>query len=227
MVELVEMEIRELMTEMGFDGEKVAMIKGSALCALEGKNPEIGSEAVLKLLEACDTHVPVPQRDLDKPFLLPVEGTYSIPGRGTVVTGRLERGKLKKGTEVEFLGYEKTFKSTVTGIEMFHKILEYAEAGDQLGALVKGLKREDIRRGMVMAKPGTVKAHNHIEAQAYILTPEEGGRKRPVQDRMQLQIYSKTWDAPVSVTVPGKNLAMPGEDAKLVLNYFSRFHSNL
>ncbi|XP_058789528.1 elongation factor Tu, mitochondrial-like [Phymastichus coffea] len=217
MVELVEMEIRELMTEMGFNGDKVAVIKGSALCALEGKNPEIGKDAILKLLEACDNNVPVPERELDKPFLLPVEGTYSIAGRGTVVTGRLERGKLKKGTEVEFLGYEKSIKSTVTGIEMFHKILEYAEAGDQLGALVKGLKREDVRRGMVMAKPGSIKSHNHIEAQAYILTTEEGGRKKPIQDRIQLQMYSKTWDIPVSVTVPGKNMAMPGEDATLDL----------
>lgn len=214
MVELVEMEIRELMTEMGFDGEKIPVIKGSALSALEGKNPELGSEAILKLLEQVDEHVPVPVRDLDKPFLLPVEGTYSIPGRGTVVTGRLERGKLKKGMEVEFVGYNKQLKTMCTGIEMFHKILETAEAGDQLGALIKGVKREDVRRGMIMAKPGTVKAYDHVEAQAYILTTEEGGRKKPVQDLIQLQMYSKTWDCPAQVTVPGKNLAMPGEDAK-------------
>ncbi|XP_008203573.1 elongation factor Tu, mitochondrial [Nasonia vitripennis] len=217
MVELVEMEIRELMTEMGYDGDKIPVIKGSALSALEGKNPEIGSEAIMKLLEQIDGYVPVPVRDLDKPFLLPVEGTYSIPGRGTVVSGRLERGKLKKGQEVEFVGYNKQLKSTVTGIEMFHKILETAEAGDQLGALIKGVKREDIRRGMIMAKPGSVKAYDHVEAQAYILTSEEGGRKKAVQDHIQLQMYSKTWDCPAQVTIPGKNLAMPGEDAKLDL----------
>ena len=214
MVELVEMEIRELFTEMGLKGEEIPVIKGSALCALEGKNPEIGSEAIIKLLEAIDGHVPLPIRDLDKPFLMPVEGTYSIPGRGTVVTGRLERGKLKKGTEVEFLGYNKQLKSIATGIEMFHKILEQAEAGDQLGALVKGLKRDDVRRGMIMCKPGSMKQHDHVEAQAYILTPEEGGRKKPVQDYIQLQIYSKTWDCPAQIKIPGKNLAMPGEDAK-------------
>ncbi|XP_014210499.1 elongation factor Tu, mitochondrial [Copidosoma floridanum] len=220
LVELVEMEIREVMTGMGFDGEKVPVIKGSALCALEGKNPEIGRDAVIQLLEAVDSHVPVPMRDLDKPFLLPVEGVYSIPGRGTVVSGRLERGKLKKGTEVEFLGYNKQLKSTVTGVEMFHKTLEYAEAGDQLGALVRGLKREDVRRGMVMAKPGTVKAYDHIQAQVYVLTPEEGGRKKPVTEMMQLLVFSRTWDCPAQVSVPEKNLAMPGEDAKLDLKLF-------
>lgn len=216
MIELVEMEIRELMNEMGFKGDTVPVIKGSALCALEGKSPDIGSESVIKLLAAVDEHVPVPARDLDKPFLLPVESTYSIAGRGTVVTGRLERGKLKKGTEVEFIGYNKQLKSTVTGVEMFHKILEQAEAGDQLGALVKGVKRDDVRRGMVMCKPGSVKAFNHVEAQVYILTPEEGGRKKPIPDYQQLQMYSKTWDCPAQVTIPGKNLAMPGEDAKYV-----------
>nr|CAI5831936.1 unnamed protein product [Callosobruchus analis] len=148
MVELVEMEIRELLTEMGFDGENIPIISGSALCALEGKSPEIGSEAILKLLKEIDSYIPTPVRELDKPFLLPVEHTYSIPGRGTVVTGRLERGVLKKGMECEFVGYNKTLKSTVTGVEMFHQILEEAQAGDQLGALVRGLKRDDIKRGV-------------------------------------------------------------------------------
>lgn len=147
MVELVEMEIRELLSEMGFDGEKIPVVTGSALCALEDKNPEIGSESVLKLLNEVDAYIPTPVRELDKPFLLPVEHTYSIPGRGTVVTGRLERGVLKKGSDCEFVGFSKAFKSTVTGIEMFHQILPEAQAGDQLGALVRGVKREDIRRG--------------------------------------------------------------------------------
>ncbi|XP_012225069.2 elongation factor Tu [Linepithema humile] len=217
MVELVEMEIRELLSEMGYNGDDVPIVKGSALCALEGKNPEIGSEAIMKLLEEVDKHIPQPQRELDKPFLLPVENVYSIPGRGTVVTGRLERGKLKKGTECEFIGYNKVFKSTVTGIEMFHQILEEAHAGDQLGALVRGVKRDDVRRGMIMCKPGTMKAYDNIEAQVYMLTKEEGGRKKPIANLIQLQMFCKTWDVAAQCTVVGKDLAMPGEDSKLVL----------
>lgn len=150
MVELVEMEIRELLTEMGFDGDNIPVIQGSALCALEGKNPEIGSESILKLLEAVDSYIPTPIRELDKPFFLPVEHTYSIAGRGTVVTGRLERGILKKGAECEFVGYNKVLKSVVTGVEMFHQILDEAHAGDQVGALVRGLKRDDIKRGRLI-----------------------------------------------------------------------------
>lgn len=217
MVELVEMEIRELLTEMGYDGEKIPIIKGSALNALEGKNPETGSEAIMQLLEAVDTYIPTPQRDLDKPFLLPVENVYSIAGRGTVVTGRLERGKLKKGAECEFIGYNKSFKSTITGIEMFHKILEEAHAGDQLGALVRGLKRDDIKRGMVMCKPGTIKAHDHLETQIYILTEQEGGRKKPIPNYIQLQMFCKTWDVATLVTLVDKAMGMPGEDCKIVL----------
>ena len=213
MVELVEMEIRELLNEMGFDGEKCPVIKGSALCALEGKNPEIGSEAIMKLLAAVDSHIPTPVRELDKPFRMPVENVYSIPGRGTVVTGRLEQGVIKRGTECEFVGYNKTLKSTITGVEMFHKILEEAQAGDQLGALIRGLKRDDIRRGMIMCKPGTMKAHDHVEAQIYMLSPAEGGRKKPISNYIQLQMYSKTWDCPAQVVIPGKSMAMPGEDA--------------
>uniref|UniRef100_A0A8W7PGL9 Elongation factor Tu, mitochondrial n=1 Tax=Anopheles coluzzii TaxID=1518534 RepID=A0A8W7PGL9_ANOCL len=195
MVDLVEMEIRELMSEMGFDGDNVPVIKGSALCALEGREPEIGANAVMKLLEEVDKYVPTPVRELDKPFLLPVESVHSIPGRGTVVTGRLERGTLKKGQECEFVGYNKVIKSTITGIEMFHKILEEAHAGDQLGALVRGIKRDDIKRGMVMCKPGTMKANDNFEA----------------------QMFSRTWDCATQVQIPGKDMIMPGEDAKLQL----------
>lgn len=213
MVELVEMEIRELLTEMGYDGDNIPVIKGSALCALEGKNPEIGAQTILQLLETVDQHIPTPVRDLDKPFLLPVENVYSIPGRGTVVTGRLERGKLKKGQDCEFIGYNKVYKSVITGIEMFHQILEEAHAGDQLGALVRGLKRDEIRRGMIMCKPGTMKAHDHVEAKVYILTPEEGGRKKPIASLIQLQMFSKTWDIAAQCTITGKDLAMPGEDS--------------
>lgn len=212
MVDLVEMEMRELMTEMGYDGDKTPFVKGSALCALEDKNPEIGSEQVLKLLAEIDAHVPTPVRELDKPFLLPVESVYSIPGRGTVVTGRLERGVLKKGQECEFIGFNKVLKSTVTGVEMFHQILEEAQAGDQLGALVRGVKRDDIRRGMVMAKPGSVKANDQIEAQVYILSKEEGGRSKPFTSFFQLQMFSRTWDCAAQVNIPNKEMVMPGED---------------
>lgn len=216
MVELVEMEVRELLTEMGFDGEKCQIIKGSALCALEGKNKEIGEESILKLLEAVDNYIPTPMRELDKPFLMPVEGVFSIPGRGTVVTGRLERGIIKKGNECEFVGYNKAFKSTITGIEMFHKILDEAQAGDQLGALIRGLKRDDIRRGMVLCKPGTVKSCDHVEAQMYMLSPNEGGRTKPISNYIQLQMFSRTWDCAAQVIIPGRAMAMPGEDAGYV-----------
>uniref|UniRef100_A0A5F9CQB4 Elongation factor Tu, mitochondrial n=1 Tax=Oryctolagus cuniculus TaxID=9986 RepID=A0A5F9CQB4_RABIT len=165
MVELVELEIRELLTEFGYKGEEAPVIVGSALCALEQRDPELGVKSVQKLLDAVDTYIPVPTRDLEKPFLLPVESVYSIPGRGTVVTGTLERGILKKGDECEFLGHSKNIRTVVTGIEMFHKSLERAEAGDNLGALVRGLKREDLRRGLVMAKPGSIQPHQKVEAQ--------------------------------------------------------------
>lgn len=217
MVELVEMEIRELMSEMGFDGDNTPVVKGSALSALEGKNPEIGEQAILQLLKEVDSYIPTPSRELDKPFLLPVENVYSIPGRGTVVTGRLERGVLKKGAECEFIGYNKVIKSTITGVEMFHQILDEAQAGDQLGALVRGVKRDDIRRGMVMCKPGSVKGHDHFESQVYILTKEEGGRAKPFTSFIQLMMFSRTWDCATQVVIPGKDMVMPGEDAKLVL----------
>ncbi|OWR42951.1 elongation factor [Danaus plexippus plexippus] len=215
MVELVEMEIRELMTEMGYDGDNVPVIKGSALCALEGKKPEIGSEAISKLLQEVDSFIPTPVRELDKPFLLPVESVHSIPGRGTVVTGRLYRGN--KGTECEIVGHGKVMKTTVTGVEMFHKTLEEAQAGDQLGALVRSIKREQIKRGMVMAKPGTVKAHDSLEAAVYILSKDEGGRSKPFTSFIQLQMFSMTWDCAAQVTVPDKEMVMPGEDATLQL----------
>lgn len=217
MVDLVEMEIRELMSEMGYDGDNTPVVKGSALSALEGKNPEIGANAIIQLLEEVDKYVPTPVRDLDKPFLLPVENVYSIMGRGTVVTGRLERGVVKKGMECEFVGYNKVIKSTVTGIEMFHQILEESQAGDQLGALVRGIKRDDIKRGMVMCKPGSVKAYDNIEAQIYMLTKEEGGRAKPITSYIQLQMFSRTWDCATQVNLINKEMLMPGEDATLNL----------
>ncbi|KAG9465668.1 elongation factor Tu, mitochondrial [Eleutherodactylus coqui] len=218
MLDLVELEIRELLTEFGYDGENAPVVVGSALCALEDRNPELGLNSVLKLLDVADTYIPVPERDLEKPFLLPVESVYSIPGRGTVVTGTLERGTIKKGDECEFVGRCRHLKSVVTGIEMFHKSLERAEAGDNLGALVRGLKREDIRRGMVMCKPGTIKPHQKIQAQVYILSKEEGGRHKPFVSNFLPVMFSLTWDMSCRVTLPpNKEMVMPGEDSSLIL----------
>ncbi|XP_022256630.1 elongation factor Tu, mitochondrial-like [Limulus polyphemus] len=211
------MELRELMTEIGFSGDTIPIVVGSALCALEDKNPDIGRDAVLKLLDIIDESIPNPIRDLDKPFMLPLENVYSIPGRGTVVTGRLERGIIKKGMECEIIGYNNYFKSTITGIEMFHQILEESRAGDQLGALIRGIKRDEVRRGMVLCKPGSVKAHDHFEAQVYVLSKEEGGRPRPFMSYFQPQMFSKTWDCAAQLYIKGKEMVMPGEDATLEL----------
>jgi len=220
MVELVEMEIRELLTEMGYNGDEVPVVKGSALCAMEGKNPEIGYDAIIELLKQVDASIPTPIRDMDKPFMMPIENVYTIPGRGTVVTGRMERGILKKGNDCEIVGFGKTVKTTVTGVEMFHKILEEAQAGDQLGALIRGIKREDVRRGMVLGKPGTLKAHDNVEAQVYVLTKDEGGRAKPFTTYIQMQAFSKTWDCAAQVLIPGKDMVMPGEDATLHLKLY-------
>jgi len=211
------MELRELMTTMGFDGDNIPFVAGSALCALEGTKPEIGQDSIVKLMEEVDRFVPEPIRDLDKPFMMPIENVYSIPGRGTVVTGRAERGVIKKGMECEILGYTKAFKTTITGIEMFHKILEEAQAGDQLGALIRGIKRDEVRRGMVLCKPGTLKQHDNVEVQVYVLTKDEGGSIRPLATYFQPVMYSKTWDCAASIEVIGKELLMPGEDGKLNL----------
>lgn len=217
MAELAEMELRELMSEIGFDGDNVPVITGSALCALEGKNDDIGRDAIQKLLDAVDEYIPEPKRELDMPFLLPVESVYSITGRGTVVTGRLERGVLKKGAEVEVLGYDKHHKCTVTGIEMFHKTLEEAQAGDSIGALLRGLKRDDVRRGMVVVKPGSAQAVDHVEAQVYCLKKEEGGRKVPMVSTFQTIIFSRTFDVTALMEFTNKDLMMPGEDTHMTL----------
>ncbi|XP_077305724.1 elongation factor Tu, mitochondrial isoform X1 [Lithobates pipiens] len=218
MLDLVELEIRELLTEFGYDGENTPVITGSALCALENKNPELGLNSIMKLLDAVDSYIPIPSRQLDKPFLLPVESVYSIPGRGTVVTGTLERGTIKKGDECEFVGRSRHIKSVVTGIEMFHKNLDRAEAGDNLGALVRGLKRDDVRRGMIMCKPGSIKPHQKVQAQVYILSKEEGGRHKPFVSNFLPVMFSLTWDMSVRITLPqGKELVMPGEDTGLIM----------
>uniref|UniRef100_A0A671VRP3 Elongation factor Tu n=1 Tax=Sparus aurata TaxID=8175 RepID=A0A671VRP3_SPAAU len=218
MVELVEIEIRELLTEYGYDGENTPVVIGSALCALENREPELGVNAVMKLLEVVDSYVPLPKRELEKPFLLPIEGVYSIPGRGTVVSGTMERGIIKKGDDAEFVGHNRSLKSVVTGIEMFHKSLDRAEAGDNLGALVRGLKREDVRRGMVMCKPGSIKPHLKVQAQVYVLSKEEGGRHKPFVSNFMPVMFSLTWDMACRITLPAdKEMVMPGEDTSLTL----------
>ncbi|KAK6467598.1 elongation factor Tu [Huso huso] len=218
MLELVELEIRELLSEFGYEGEKTPVIVGSALCALENRSPEIGVDSIMKLLEVVDNYVPLPKRELDKPFLLPIEAVYSIPGRGTVVTGTLERGVIKKGDDCEFVGHNRAFKSVVTGIEMFHQHLDRAEAGDNLGALVRGLKREDMRRGMVMSKPGSIKPHQKVQAQVYVLSKEEGGRHKPFVSNFMPVMFSLTWDMACRVELPqSKEMVMPGEDTSLTL----------
>ncbi|CAI9714940.1 elongation factor Tu, mitochondrial-like [Octopus vulgaris] len=223
MLELVEMEVRELLSEFGFDGDETPVITGSALSTIEGKSPEIGANKVKELLDAVDSYLPTPERDLDKPFNMSIEGTYSILGRGTVVSGRLERGVLKKGDECEIVGYDKKIKSTVTGIEMFHQTLGKSEAGDQLGALIRGVKRHDVRRGMCLCKPNTVNMHNKIEAQVYLLTKDEGGRSKPFTNYFQTQIFSRTWDCPSFMLLDqGKDMMMPGEDGKVVFNLFKK-----
>merc|ERR1719150_127114 len=218
MVELVEMEVRELLSEMGFNGDDVPIIKGSALCTVEDKNPELGKDSIVKLMDAVDNSIPDPERPTDVPFLMPIEMTHSIPGRGTVVTGRVTSGTLKVNSEVDIVGYSQTYTAKVAGIEMFHKTLEEAKAGDQMGILLKGLKRDDVRRGMCVAKKNTVKQHDNFDAQIYLMTKDEGGDDQPITNGRQLLCYSQTWDCAAFIGLEGgKEMAMPGEDLKINL----------
>jgi elongation factor Tu len=213
LLDLVEMEVRELLSSYQFPGDDIPIIRGSALCALEGKSPEIGREAVLKLMEAVDTYIPQPERPKDLPFLMPIEDVFSISGRGTVVTGRVERGIVKVGEEVEIVGIRDTQKTTVTGIEMFRKLLDTGEAGDNVGALLRGIDREGVERGQVLCKPGTVKPHKKFKAEAYILTKEEGGRHTPFFANYRPQFYFRTTDVTGVVTLPaGTEMVMPGDN---------------
>jgi len=212
----VEMEIRELLGEMGFS-EDTPIVKGSALCALEDRNPELGVKAIEELMEVVDTTVPTPERDLEVPFLMPVDHVHNIQGRGCVFTGRAERGKLKVGQEIEVIGYNKSTKGKVTGIEMFHKTLEEANAGDQMGILARGVKASDVRRGMCVVKPKSVKQHDNVETQVYMMTPEEGGRKKPLLTDQQMIMFSRTWDCPLYVNLQNKEMALPGEDATMLM----------
>lgn len=217
MVELVEMEIRELLTELGYDGQAVPVIKGSALAAMEEKKPEIGEEAIHKLMETIDTAFSDPKREVDQPFLFPIEHVYSIQGRGTVVTGRLEKGLIKKNTECEIIGYGKQHKTVITGIEMFKKTLDESRAGDNLGALLRGVKRDQVRRGMAVIKPGAYRQVDNVQTQVYMLTKQEGGKTLPFLSTLRGHCFSKTWDCPVEINVVGKDMIMPGEDAKVNL----------
>ncbi|OYV41985.1 MAG: elongation factor Tu [Acidocella sp. 20-61-6] len=216
LVELVEMEVRELLSKYGFDGDNIPIIKGSAMAALEDKTPEIGEQAVLKLMEAVDSYIPQPERAVDKPFLMPVEDVFSISGRGTVATGRVERGIVKVGEEVEIVGLRPTVKTTVTGVEMFRKLLDQGQAGDNIGALLRGTKREDIERGQVLAAPGSITPHTKFQGQAYILTKEEGGRHTPFFGNYRPQFYFRTTDVTGVVTLQeGTEMVMPGDNVTI------------
>jgi elongation factor Tu len=216
LVELVEMEVRELLSKYGFDGDNIPIVKGSAVAALEDKTPEIGEQAILELMDAVDKYIPQPERAKDKPFLMPVEDVFSISGRGTVATGRVERGIVKVGDEIEIVGLKATTKTIVTGVEMFRKLLDQGEAGDNIGALLRGTKREDIERGQVLSAPGSITPHTKFHAQAYILTKEEGGRHTPFFTNYRPQFYFRTTDVTGIVTLQeGTEMVMPGDNVSI------------
>ncbi|MDX3901314.1 MAG: elongation factor Tu, partial [Sphingobium sp.] len=215
-LELVELEIRELLSSYDFDGDNIPIIPGSAVAALQDKTPEIGHDAVLKLMAAVDSWIPQPERPVDKPFLMPIEDVFSISGRGTVVTGRVETGIVKVGEEVEIVGIKDTRKTTVTGVEMFRKLLDEGRAGDNIGALVRGVGREDVERGQVLAKPGSVTPHTEFDAEVYVLSKEEGGRHTPFFANYRPQFYFRTTDVTGEVILPeGTEMVMPGDNVKL------------
>ncbi|GAN76218.1 elongation factor Tu [Acidisphaera rubrifaciens] len=216
LVELVELEVRDLLNSYQFPGDDIPIIKGSALCALEDKQPEIGEQAILELMAAVDSYIPQPERPVDRPFLMPIEDVFSISGRGTVVTGRVERGVVKVGEEVEIVGLKATVKTIVTGVEMFRKLLDQGQAGDNIGALLRGTKREDVERGQVLAAPGTITPHTKFKAEAYILTKEEGGRHTPFFTNYRPQFYFRTTDVTGVVQLPeGTEMVMPGDNVSM------------
>jgi elongation factor Tu len=213
LLDLVELEVRELLSKYDFPGDDIPIVKGSALCALEDRSPEIGRERVLELMAEVDRYIPQPERPVDLPFLMPIEDVFSISGRGTVVTGRVERGIVKVGEEVEIVGLRDTQKTTVTGVEMFRKLLDQGQAGDNVGVLLRGTKREDVERGQVLCKPGSIKPHTKFKAEAYILTKEEGGRHTPFFGNYRPQFYFRTTDVTGVVTLPeGTEMVMPGDN---------------
>jgi len=216
LLELVELEVRELLSSYQFPGDDIPIVRGSALHALEGRDPEMGEQSIHKLMEAVDAYIPQPDRPKDRPFLMPIEDVFSISGRGTVVTGRVERGVIKVGDEVEIVGLRPTTKTVVTGVEMFRKLLDQGEAGDNIGALLRGTKREEVERGQVLAKPGSITPHTKFKAEAYILTKEEGGRHTPFFTNYRPQFYFRTTDVTGVVTLPdGTEMVMPGDNVSM------------
>ena len=215
-LELVELEIRELLSKYDFDGDNIPIIQGSAVAALEDKTPEIGHDAILKLMAAVDAFIPQPERPLDKPFLMPIEDVFSISGRGTVVTGRVETGIVKVGEEVEIVGIKDTRKTVVTGVEMFRKLLDQGQAGDNIGALIRGVGREEVERGQVLCKPGSIKPHTEFSAEVYVLSKDEGGRHTPFFANYRPQFYFRTTDVTGEVQLPeGTEMVMPGDNVSL------------
>ncbi|UFS68717.1 elongation factor Tu [Geomonas sp. RF6] len=219
LLELVELEVRELLSSYDFPGDDIPIVKGSALKGLEGDKGELGEQAILALMDAVDSYIPEPQRAVDRPFLMPVEDVFSISGRGTVATGRVERGIVKVGEEIEIVGIKTTAKTTVTGVEMFRKLLDEGRAGDNIGALLRGVKREDIERGQVLAKPGSITPHTKFKAEAYILSKEEGGRHTPFFNGYRPQFYFRTTDVTGVVDLePGTEMVMPGDNVAITVN---------
>ena len=215
-LELVELEVRELLSEYGFDGDNIAIVKGSALAALEGRDPEIGENSIRELMAAVDENIPQPDRPVDKDFLMPIEDVFSISGRGTVVTGRVETGIVNVGDEVEIVGIKDTTKTTVTGVEMFRKLLDSGEAGDNIGALIRGVGRDEVERGQVLAKPGSVTPHTEFSAEVYVLSKDEGGRHTPFFANYRPQFYFRTTDVTGEVILPeGTEMVMPGDNVTI------------
>ena len=218
LLELVELEVRELLSSYEFPGDDIPITKGSALCALEDRSPEIGRDAVLALMETVDSYIPTPERPIDQPFLMPIEDVFSISGRGTVVTGRVERGVIKVGEEVEIVGLHDTRKTTCTGVEMFRKLLDQGEAGDNVGVLLRGIKRDEVDRGQVLCKPKSITPHTHFEAEVYVLSKDEGGRHTPFFNGYRPQFYFRTTDVTGTVTLPeGTEMVMPGDNVKMTV----------
>ncbi len=218
LLDLVEMEVRELLSSYDFPGDDIPIVKGSALAAVEGRDAPIGEDAIMSLMTAVDTYIPQPARPLDQPFLMPVEDVFSISGRGTVVTGRVEKGIIKVGEEIEIIGIRDTVKSTCTGVEMFRKLLDQGQAGDNIGALLRGIDREGVERGQVLAKPGSIKPHKKFEAEIYVLTKEEGGRHTPFFTNYRPQFYFRTTDVTGIVQLPaGVEMVMPGDNVKITV----------
>ncbi|MGD9535987.1 MAG: elongation factor Tu [Alphaproteobacteria bacterium] len=219
LLDLVELEVRELLSKYEFPGDDIPVIRGSALMALEDKNPELGKEAIKQLMAAVDDYIPQPERPKDKPFLMPIEDVFSISGRGTVVTGRVERGVIKVGDEVEIVGVKDTAKTVCTGVEMFRKLLDQGEAGDNVGVLLRGTKREEVERGQVLAKPGSITPHTKFQAETYILTKEEGGRHTPFFSNYRPQFYFRTTDVTGTIELPeGTEMVMPGDNVQMVVS---------